>query len=202
MSHPPSQPLPPLLPLWFPFFCRDHSILSPPRRAAAYTEGEQLPVPARLQGAPVSWLVQPQSRGPSHIHTPHSGMLTLTHTYSLPLLLTLPVHPPAAGPLGGWLSTLWSSSRFPRGRLDHWVPSASSRPLWAVTGPCDLAPTKLRGAELACPRSLRPPLWHRALPQGRLPVLTPFQLVLAQFPPALRAVHVCSAELRFCASSL
>lgn len=114
----------------------------------------------------------------------------------------LPVHPPAAGPLGGWLSTLWSSSRFPRGRLDHWVPSASSRPLWAVTGPCDLAPTKLRGAELACPRSLRPPLWHRALPQGRLPVLTPFQLVLAQFPPALRAVHVCSAELRFCASSL
>ena len=72
-----------------------HSILSPPRRAAAYTEGEQLPVPARLQGAPVSWLVQPQSRGPSHIYTPHSGMLTLTHTYSLPLLLTLPVHPPA-----------------------------------------------------------------------------------------------------------
>ena len=94
MSHLPSQPLPPLLPLWFPFFCRDHSILSPPRRAAAYTEGEQLPVPARLQGAPVSWLVQPQSRGPSHTHTPHSGMLTLTHTYSLPLLLTLPVHPP------------------------------------------------------------------------------------------------------------
>ena len=95
MSHPPSQPLPPLLPPWFPFFCRDHSILSPPRRAAAYTEGEQLPDPARLQGAPVSWLVPPQNRGPFHTHTPHSGMLTLTHTYSLPLLLTLPVHPPA-----------------------------------------------------------------------------------------------------------
>ena len=57
-------------------------------------EGEQLPVPARLQGAPVSWLVQPQNRGPSHTHTPHSGMLTLTHTHSLPPSLTLPVHPP------------------------------------------------------------------------------------------------------------
>lgn len=67
-----------LVPPWFPLFCGDHGILSWPRRAAAYAEGERLPVPARLRGG--SCLLAgpaPEQRAGSRSHThTHSHLHT------------------------------------------------------------------------------------------------------------------------------